>query len=367
MKEEGFGYQQWTLISKRAVTLTSFAFVDDTDLIHAETAHDASTEDLLISAHDALAACEGLIASTGGALAPEKSCWCLLDMVRRNGRWGYRQSKQDEDLVLSNNGDPQIITRHRANVANEALGIQTRPDGKMQDERDCLLQKASQWAEAVQTKRLSRSEAWHCVQSIVMKTLEHPLVATSLSRSSVDTIMAPILKAILPKLGIQKKIPHSLLCGSASIQGCNLKDPWVTQLAEHLQAALRHQCRDTPSAELHVENMELLQCHVGSAVPFWELPFDLYGCLAPRSWMKTAWEHLDKTPLTLKGPKITVAPKRARDNHLMDMFIQHDFDVETLHMLNECRPHLHATTAADVTEADGSAITQDAWEGKRTQ
>jgi len=211
MKEEGFGYQQWTLISKRAVTLTCFAFVDDTDLIHAETAHDASTEDLLISAQDTLTTWEGLITSTGGALAPKKSYWCLLDMVRRNGRWGYRHSKQDEDLVLSNNGNPQIITRHRANVANEALGIQTRPDGKMQDERDYLLQKASQWAETVRSKQLSRSEAWYCVQSTIMKTLEYPLVATSLSRSDVDTIMTPILKAILPKLGIQKKIPHSLL------------------------------------------------------------------------------------------------------------------------------------------------------------
>jgi len=73
-------------------------------------------------------------------------------MVWRNGRWGYRHSKQEEDLVLSNNGEPQIITRHKANVANEALGIQTRPDGKMQDERNYLLQKASQWAEAVRTK-----------------------------------------------------------------------------------------------------------------------------------------------------------------------------------------------------------------------
>jgi len=237
--------------------------------------------------------------------------------------------------VLANNGDPQVITRHKANVANEALGIQTRPDGKMQDERDCLLQKASQWAEAVRAKQLSQSETWYCAQSTIMKTLEYPLVATSLSRSDVDTIMAPILKAILPKLGIQKKIPHSLLYGSTSVQGFNLKDPWVTQLVEHLQATMLHQYRDAPSADLHVENMELLQCHVGSAVPFWELTFDLYGCLAPRSWMKATWEHLDKTPLTLKGPKFTISPKQARNDYLMDIFVQHDFDLETLRVLNE--------------------------------
>jgi len=83
--------------------------------------------------------------------------------------------------------------------------------------------------------------------------------------------------------------------------------------------------------------------------------------------MKTTREHLDKTPLTLKGPKFTVAPKRAPDDHLMDTFVQHDFNVDTLRMLNECRLHPQATTAADISEADGAAITQEAWDGKRTQ
>jgi len=82
--------------------------------------------------------------------------------------------------------------------------------------------------------------------------------------------------------------------------------------------------------------------------------------------MKATWEHLDKTPLTLKGPKFTISPKRARDDHLMDTFVQHDLDVETLRVLNECRLFLHATMIADIAEAGGSAITQDAWEGKRT-
>jgi len=38
-----------------------------------------------------------------------------------------------------------------------------------------------------------------------------------------------------------------------------------------------------------------------------------------------------------------------------------------LRILNECRLHLHATTVADISEADGTAITQAAWEGKLTQ
>ena len=62
-----------------------------------------------------------------------------------------------------------------------------------------------------------------------------------------------------------------------------------------------------------------------------------------------------------------IPPKRARDDHLMDLFVQHDFEPTRLRVLNECRLHLHATTVADVTEADGQAISQEAWTGKRTQ
>jgi len=42
----------------------------------------------------------------------------------------------------------------------------------------------------------------------------------------------------------------------------------------------------------------------------------------------------------------------------MDTFVQHDFDVATLHILDECRSHLHATMVADISEADGQAISQ---------
>ena len=35
MKKEGFGFEAWSLIRQRALAITCFAFVDDTDLIHS--------------------------------------------------------------------------------------------------------------------------------------------------------------------------------------------------------------------------------------------------------------------------------------------------------------------------------------------
>jgi hypothetical protein len=35
MRDEGYGYKEWTLIRGHTIQIASFAFVDDTDLVHA--------------------------------------------------------------------------------------------------------------------------------------------------------------------------------------------------------------------------------------------------------------------------------------------------------------------------------------------
>ena len=86
MREAGFGFADWSLIRKRATAFACFAFVDDTDLIHAKFDREVSRDTLLEEAQEALTLWEGLIRSTGGDLAPEKSYWYLVDVVRKNGK-----------------------------------------------------------------------------------------------------------------------------------------------------------------------------------------------------------------------------------------------------------------------------------------
>lgn len=367
MRAQGFGYSQWSVISKRAITLTCFAFVDDTDLIHANDSPNVSTDDLIAEAQEALWTWEGLLKATGGALADDKSYWYLIEMEKKRGKWQYKTNpKTQDDLFLNNRGNPVKVKRLDTDNAQEALGIKQRPDGAMDDEVEYLESKAIEWAEAVRTKKLSKREAWHCLNSTIMKTIEYPLVATTFSRKQIDQIMQPILQVILQKCGIQKYFPRSLLYGSIRAQGCNLHDPWATQLIEHVQAILRHQSKDTPSADLHIETMELVQCHVGTGSNFWSLPFNKYGCLAPDGWMKTTWEAMDETPLELRGPDLAFPTLRTNDRHIMEVFADMEDDDLILQSLNECRLFLGVTTVAEIATADGLRLEQEIWHGRST-
>ena len=363
MLEHGYGYREWTLIRQRLISIVCFAFVDDTDLIHINNDPHKTPCDLIRDAQSALSLWEGLLRATGGNLAPSKSYWYYIEVIRKNGSWQYQsESAQPGTLHLNNNN--HTVQRHDPHTAEEALGIQSSPDGKMTAEYKYIKQKIAKWCDAIRTKRLHKSEAWYCLNSTIMKTIEYPLMATSFTKNEIDDLMKPLFKTALPLSGIQRKLPRALVYGTLRSRGCNIHYPYWTQLIHHLQAILRHQHRDTPSRDLHEDNMESTQIHVGSQHPFWELPFPLYGHLAPRGWMKNTWEALQQTPLTLKGPDITIPPQRENDQWLMDVLLSIHTDDNTAILLNDCRLHLQATLLSDITSADGTTIDINCWEGR---
>jgi hypothetical protein len=248
--------------SSAAVPLP-FAFVDDADLIHANDDPSVSNADLLVEAQAALATWEGLLLASGGALAPEKSYWYLVSVIWKNGRWTYAsETDVPGDLFLSEGG--VLNKRLEPHQAQEALGIQIRPDAKMDDELKYLKQKAVKWADAVRTKRLQKAEAWFCLNYTILNTLKCPLVATTFTEAQLESIMRPIFKAALRLCGIQRNMPHKLIYGTLLTRGLDIKNLFYVQLIYHLQAILSHSHRDTPTNDLLVDNMELVQLYVGS-------------------------------------------------------------------------------------------------------
>ena len=363
MKQAGYGYHDWTLIRNRAFHISTLAFVDDTDLIHVNNDPRVTTAQLIEEAQAALTLWEGLIRASGGALAPEKSYWYLIEVVRKNGKWGYSTAASSPGTLHLNNGTYEV-KRKNVNQPAEALGLHVSPDGQMKHELRYLKGKIDIWRDSIRTKRLKPSEAWYCFNSTIMKTIEYPLAATTFTRKQVDKLMSPLLRTILPITRIQRNMPRKLVYGTLRARGLDIKDPYITQLIYHLQSIMRHQQRDLPSRQLHEENMDNVQLHVGSELPFWEISFDQYGVLAPTGWMKNTWEALAGTPLTIKGEEISIPTQRQNDQHLIDAFVFQGYQGQALIDLNDCRLHLQATTLADLCTIDGKEITVDAWEGR---
>ena len=137
------------------------------------------------------------------------------------GKWRYSNASANPGVLHLQDGQ-FINKRLEVNQAREALGIQIRPDGKMKDEVKYLRAKAVQWADALRTKKLKPSEAWYCLNATIMKTIEYPLMATTMSRKDIDTIMRPVLQAALRKCKIQSRLPWKLVYGTLRARGIGL-------------------------------------------------------------------------------------------------------------------------------------------------
>ena len=268
MRSLGFGYKSWNAISKAVMELLCIQFVDDTDLIQSGHDNNSSGPTIVAEMQEVLDNWDGLLRATGGALEHSKSYWYLLDYHRRGGKWCYKPpSAVPGDVSLYNDTTHQkeIIPRLPVTTAKKALGIFTRPDGIMHQQRKYLRGKASDWSDAMRTNHIRKDDAWYCLNTTIMKVVEYPLVATTLTRRDCGTIMAP---TGLHSVDVQKNLPRALVYAPLRYQGMGIADPWATQLIEHLHVILRHCTRPTINGRLLNSNMENLTLELGSAIPF---------------------------------------------------------------------------------------------------
>ncbi len=364
MRSQGYGYKSISALTKQICSLVGSAFVDDTDLFHSGDTNLTTGAAVKTEMQTVLDHWDNMLRSTGGGLDKEKSYWYLLDYERRNGHWGYKSPDSlpgDITLYSDESLEKEPIERLPPSEARRALGIMSRPDGKMKEQRKHLRAKGEVWAANMNAKKIRMDDAWYCLSSSITKTINYPLVHTTFTREDCKHIMAPVLQAGLHAIHVQRKLPRALVYGPIKYQGIGIEDPWTLQLIEHLQCILRHGTRPTPNGQFIRSNMENLVLELGSATPFWDLNYDEWKCLATSSWIKYTWRDLHDSPLSLRGPLTMIPPQRHNDIFLMDVFITKQFSPDQLILLNEIRMYKQITRLSDIVTADGTSLDPDAF------
>ena len=184
----------WTPISKQAIKLLTFGFVDDYNLCINSKPEDQSIEDLVSRSQAVLTTWNEGLQATGGTLDPHKSFWWLLQPEWKNGEWKLKirdeESEPVEHITLPDpaTNEPVTVKRLECNESETALGINSRPDGSMKDQKKCLRDKADAWADQQRCLHMKAEDANYCFNSTIMKSLEYiALAPPHLIRLTVTT------------------------------------------------------------------------------------------------------------------------------------------------------------------------------------
>jgi hypothetical protein len=123
-----------------------------------------------------------------------------------------------------------------------------------------------------------------------MKTLEYPLMATSLSQDQCDAIMQPILNAGLPALGFNRRMTSAVVFGPRRYQGVGIPDLWSLQGVLKLWIAIAHGDAPTITGCSLRAVLSLHTIKLGLPGSFLQQDFATFGHLASTSWLKHLWD-----------------------------------------------------------------------------
>jgi hypothetical protein len=133
------------------------------------------------------------------------------------------------DISINNVDDSgrEVLNRYEASEAKKTLGVYLAMDGNNQEETRYLRDKAEEFADCVRTGFLSQEDATYALHRTIMKTLEYPLVATTMDKLQWDYIMSPIIKLTLPRMGFVRSFPRDVVYGPEDLCGLGVLTPLV--------------------------------------------------------------------------------------------------------------------------------------------
>jgi hypothetical protein len=159
LRASGVGAEFICSLSALSTSFISYAFVDDSDLVVAKLSF-CSFHDTANALQIAMDTWEQGITATRRAIVPEKTFTFLIDFTWRGGIWSYRTIEESPAQFFVNDihGTRKLVKRYEPWEAQETLGVFLAPDGNLERQFSSMLAKVQQWADAMCTGNISRSE-----------------------------------------------------------------------------------------------------------------------------------------------------------------------------------------------------------------
>ena len=319
LKMKGLTNTLYTPVSKQEMDLTGFAYVDDSDLFVLSTEGE-EPEKTLQKMQSLINEWEKAAKITGGAIEPKKCWWYFLSYEWMNGVWCYKDNGDGGKLTVKDAEDtPQEMKFISSHKAQEMLGVYIAPDGNQSDQIKAFEEKVNSYCEKVRTTNLHKHEVWLGLQSIVMKSLEYALPVTTLTKEQCNRLMWKIIKAFLPRAGINAYIRRDVIFAPVECQGLGLNDIYITQGVGHVKEIIEHSWTNTVTGYFITTILEQIRLELGLNINILESNYYVYEyLLVTKTWIQHTWQFMTDYNITYADKTAGFTVYRERDSLLME-------------------------------------------------
>ena len=362
LQNEGLATKIITPITKEALEPLGFAYVDNADIIAMADGHEA--DETFKKMQETLNYWEGVAKTTGGALAPNKCWWYLVEIRwKKDGTWEYYQGEREGVMKVQDKDNNWGTLKHlQVTEAKKMLGVYLAPNGDDSHQKKVMVQKAVKFGERIRTGAIQKRNVWLAFTMMAMKSIEYPLQVLSLSEKDYKDIMWPILKDVLPKAGFNRHFPHAVVYGPASFQGLGVHNPYIMQGVTKVATVIEQMWKGTMTGTFIQTALEYLRLEIGLNIDIFKSNFNDYGHLVmTESWISDMWKFMSIYGLKWEDNTSKVFGCREGDIPIMQAIQNAKVPVGEQLQCNRCRLFIRAFTLADITTGDGKSITTAAW------
>ena len=246
-----------------------------------------------------------------------------------------------------------------ASKGKETLGVILAPDGNCEDAMEEMCKKAKTWKAHMKAGHLPPSLAWQAASTKILKSLEYPLPALTLTREQCNKIMGIVKEGLLPKAHLSKNFPHAALYGPKEEGGLELPHLYITQGLMHIDKFVQHINSDSITGKLIRVSIEMAQLELGIGRDIFSLPYQKFHFLVQEGWIKSIWRFTHEHNITIRN-RVThlPLPQREHDLFLMEAFQDQGYSHAELQILNNCRKYLRVLTLSDIMTGTGDTFTE---------
>ena len=181
-----------------------------------------------------------------------------------------------------------------------------------------------------------------------------------------DNLLRPLHRALLPKIGVNRNFPTSMIPVSPAIGGLGLRSLELEQGLEQLSLLTGLWTADTPSKSLLTTSLELLQLEAGSSKFILHLPFHTYAHLTTKCWFTSLWEFCSTHDILPHLPNFTLPTATAPgDQSIIDSAIQsRSFSSMQLQQINLVRVQFQVYFLSDLVRPNSTRVLDCYMNGK---
>ena len=349
------------IITLQKIQYWIISYVDDNTIVRYFTP-DTSITEMLNGLRNNLMQWNALLQYTGGALSLNK---CKVSVMHwKQDFFGILRLEANSDNTSIQipseeiGGNMDTLERLEPWECERVLGVRIPMDGSMTTECKYRIKQADKMAKDLYRAPFTPKDAQVIYQARYKAAIRYAFPVTLFNSEQLHQIQKKFIFYYLPKIGVNRHTPRSVVYGPVSMGGMGVMDLRLEQPIYAYNTMLGHMRRDDNAGRSINATLYITQAEVGIATEFYNTELAKYPYVTKNTRWHYVWKMCNEFGITMHINDMWIpTPLTENDQNLMEVAVKDPYFTTRkkwkLEVINNCRQYIGVFFISEMTKEDG--------------